>query len=328
MNKKYTIIAKAYKTIKHESTTQQTLVIQVDPEFYELTSLIYLCCYELSFIGKFIFFIWRIYFDNPLSMVLTELESIHEKLIRLNVKLLMNITYMNWIPIVIMIVNVMVGIIATTLWIISHKHLIEIKDMVMIMVLNTCQCFVLFEYILLISYIKWMVYMINEQIPERRSCLSTYRDMYLEVIECLHQVNRSIYGVPAIVVFIAANVAENILCVYNNILFPRDYENDTFSVVTFIWMLTRTVNVLILFMIGDVTEKEVNRMSFVFHQRSLIERNPRIKRQIKFFLLRRLHEHYYFELYGMFHINIRQLFSLLNKAIGYLVIQILFKLNK
>ncbi|XP_060862702.1 uncharacterized protein LOC132939514 [Metopolophium dirhodum] len=302
--------------------------IKAHPEIYELTSLICLCCYEITFMGTFFLYIWRIFFDYPLSMVLTELESIHEKLIRLNVKLLMKITYMNWIPIVIMIVNVMAGIIATTIWIIMHTHLFEIKEMVMIMVLNTCQCFVLFEYILLISYIKWMVYMINEQIPERRSCLSTYRDMYLEVIECLHQVNRSIYGVPAIVVFIAANVAENILCVYNNILFPRDYENDTFSVVTFIWMLTRTVNVLILFMIGDVTEKEVNRMSFVFHQRSLIERNPRIKRQIKFFSLRRLHEHYYFELYGMFHINIRQLFSLLNKAIGYLVIQILFKLNK
>ncbi|XP_060858182.1 uncharacterized protein LOC132935334 [Metopolophium dirhodum] len=251
-------------------------------------------------------------------MVLTELESIHEKLIRLNVKGLMKITYyMNWIPMVIMIVNVMVGIITTILWTIRHKHLFDIKEMVIMLVSNICQSFVLFEYILLITYIKWMVYMINEQIPERRCCLSTYRDMYLEVIECLHQVNKSIYGVPAIVVFIASNVAEIIVSIYGSLLFPRDYINDSYLILSSICLLSKIVNILTLYMIGDVTEKEVNRMSFVLHQRSLIERNPRIKRQIKFFLLRRLHEHYYFELYGMCHIIIRQLFSLSNKAIGY-----------
>ncbi|CAI6350455.1 unnamed protein product [Macrosiphum euphorbiae] len=81
-------------------------------------------------------------------------------------------------------------------------------------------------------------------------------------------------------------------------------------------------------MIGHTTEKEINRMSLVLHQRSVIERNPRIKRQIKFFLLRRLHEHFHFQLYGMCPINVRQLLILTNSAIGYLVVQILFKLNK
>ncbi|XP_029346974.1 uncharacterized protein LOC115034385 [Acyrthosiphon pisum] len=148
------------------------------------------------------------------------------------------------------------------------------------MVINTCQCVLFHEYILLISYIKWMVYTINEQIPERRSCLSTYRDMYLEVIECLHQVNKSIYGVPAIVVFIASNVADIIIIIYSKLLFPRDYSNDPYLVVAFMRLLTKTVNVLILYMIGDSTEKEVNRMSLVLHQRSVIEKNPRIKRQV------------------------------------------------
>jgi len=63
--------------------------------------------------------------------------------------------------------------------------------------------------------------------------------------------------VSAIVVFIAANVAEIILTIYNNLLFPRDYDNDTFSVVSFICILSKTVNVLTVYMIGDVTEKEV-----------------------------------------------------------------------
>jgi len=106
--------------------------MKADPEAYELTSLVYLCCYELIFIGIFLFYIWRIFFDNPLSMVLTELESIHEKLIRLNVNGLMKITNINWIPIVIMIVNVILTVIAAIVWMIRHKHLFEIKEMVTI----------------------------------------------------------------------------------------------------------------------------------------------------------------------------------------------------
>ncbi|XP_022169701.1 uncharacterized protein LOC111033322 isoform X1 [Myzus persicae] len=108
----------------------------------------------------------------------------------------------------------------------------------------------------------------------------------------------------------------------------REYVNDPYSVFSFIDLLTKTINIILLYMICDATEKEINRMSDALHQRSVIERNPRIKRQIKFFLLRRLHEHYHFKLYGMCHINLRQLHSLSSKAIGYLVVQILLKLNK
>jgi len=111
-----------------------------------------------------------------------------------------------------------------------------------------------------------MVYIINEQILERKSCLSTYRDVYLEVIECLHQVNRSIYGVPVIVVFIGANFAEIILTIYMGLLFPRDYTNDPYLVFSFTRLLIRTVNVLILYLIGDATEKEVFILYYILIQ--------------------------------------------------------------
>lgn len=101
-----------------------------------------------------------------------------------------------------------------------------------------------------------MVYMINEQIPERRSCLSTFRDMYLEVIECLQQVNVSIYGLPAIV-FIASNFANVIITVYSDMLFPRKFVNDPYLVYASMWFYVRTVNILTLYKIGDVTENEV-----------------------------------------------------------------------
>ncbi|CAI6348878.1 unnamed protein product [Macrosiphum euphorbiae] len=197
------------------------------------------------------------------------------------------------------------------------------------MVMNTCQLVIFYEYILLILYTQWIVCKINEQILEIRSCLTTFRDMYLEVVECLNDVNKSIYGLPAIVAFIAANVGNIIIIIFGRILFPRDYDHhDRIRKISVLGLLLSTTNVLTLYMIGHATEKEINRMSIVLHQRSVIERNPRIKRQIKFFVLRRLHEHFHFKLYGLFHINLRQLLILSNGAIGYLVTQILFNLNK
>jgi len=99
--------------------------------------------------------------------------------------------------------------------------------------------------------------MINEQIPERRTCLSTFRDMYLEVIECLNEVNTSIYGLPVLIAFVASNVAEIISAVYSNVLFPRDYEHDPYLAFALIRLSMKIINVLTLYIIGNSTEKEV-----------------------------------------------------------------------
>jgi len=66
----------------------------------EVTSLIFISSYELSLIGRFKSHVWHIFLDNPLSIVLTKLETIHEKLIRLNAVGLKKIKNMNWISIV------------------------------------------------------------------------------------------------------------------------------------------------------------------------------------------------------------------------------------
>ncbi|XP_029342260.1 uncharacterized protein LOC115033583 [Acyrthosiphon pisum] len=133
---------------------------------------------------------------------------------------------------------------------------------------------------ILASVTTWIVFKINEKVPERGSSLSTYRDLYLDAIECLNDINKSIHGFPAIVSFIAANVGEIINILYGRILFPRSYDHYRILIIPFIVLLMRITNVLTLYMIGHATEKEINRMSLVLHQRSVIERNPRIKRQV------------------------------------------------
>jgi hypothetical protein len=101
--------------------------------------------------------------------------------------------------------------------------------------------------------------MINENVSERKSCFSTHRDMYLEVLECLNDVNRSIYGLPVIVVFISGNFCEIITMVYKYFIFLREFiiEDRYYFVFTITGLFLRTVNLIILYKVGHITEKEV-----------------------------------------------------------------------
>jgi hypothetical protein len=101
--------------------------------------------------------------------------------------------------------------------------------------------------------------MVNENILERKSCLSTFRDMYLEAVECLNIVNKSIYGLPGILAYITGNICDIIKMIYNHMLFPRNYNSHdgyyfAFAIIGF---LLKTANVIILYGVGNITEKEV-----------------------------------------------------------------------
>jgi len=80
--------------------------------------------------------------------------------------------------------------------------------------------------------------------------------MHLEVIECLDDINRSIYGLPAIWSFIGANVSQVVLILYYGFIFPRSNTTGyvTYNIIT---ILIRLFNVILLYGIGDATEKEV-----------------------------------------------------------------------
>jgi hypothetical protein len=101
--------------------------------------------------------------------------------------------------------------------------------------------------------------MVNENILERKSCLSTSRDMYLEAVECLNDVNKSIYGLPGILTYIAGNICDIIKTIYSDMLFPRLYNSHDGYYYAFstIGLLLKTANVIILYGVGHITEKEV-----------------------------------------------------------------------
>lgn len=112
---------------------------------------------------------------------------------------------------------------------------------------------------------RFIVYTINEQIPQRHSTISTYRDMYLEVTEYFNDINSSIYGLPAIWSFIGSNISHVLIILYYGLIFPGS-ENIIFYFDNIIAMSMRLVNVILLFGIGDAIEKEVFIIFFLHHK--------------------------------------------------------------
>jgi len=81
----------------------------------------------------------------------------------------------------------------------------------------------------------------------------------LKVLECLNDINRSIYGLPAIVCHIAANVGFIVILLFYKVIFTDKYGTRDFGLLTieFVTITIRTISVILLYAIGDATEKEV-----------------------------------------------------------------------
>jgi len=110
------------------------------------------------------------------------------------------------------------------------------------------------------------MYVINDNILERKSCLSTLRDMFMEILECLNHVNRSIYGMPVIVVFITGNIGDIIILIYGDLIFPEDSTNDSYHIVlAVIELLLKIVNLIVLYGIGHFTEQEVFNILLIIY---------------------------------------------------------------
>jgi len=92
----------------------------------ELTSIIFISCFGLYLIGNIVNHCGRIYFDNQLSMVLTKLETIHEKLIRLNVVGPMKIKMNNYF-----IIGIIAHVIAPIVWMIFQTGF-DVENMIII----------------------------------------------------------------------------------------------------------------------------------------------------------------------------------------------------
>jgi len=104
-----------------------------------------------------------------------------------------------------------------------------------------------------------MAYIINEQIPKNISTISTFRDLHLEVIECLNDINTSIYGLPAIVSYIAANVGVIFVLLFYKVIFAENYNprNVGLVITEIITITIRTISIILVYGIGHSTEKEV-----------------------------------------------------------------------
>jgi len=88
-----------------------------DKDIFDITSFVMICFYETAYIGRILSNMWRIFFDNKLSVVLIKLEGIHDKLIRLNVVRPMKVK-MHWLLCFGILVHFIAYNMRTVYWII------------------------------------------------------------------------------------------------------------------------------------------------------------------------------------------------------------------
>jgi len=91
---------------------------------FDVTSIILMCCFEIIHSGKVIFNVWRLFFDEQLSVILTKLEATHEKMIHLNLVPNMQIK-INFLFITGIIVHFITSNIFLIKWMKNNKLLIN-----------------------------------------------------------------------------------------------------------------------------------------------------------------------------------------------------------
>lgn len=121
-------------------------------------------------------------------------------------------------------------------------------------------CIALYEYILVTLYAKWTVNAINERIRRKRISMSILKTLHGDVLECLRDFNRSIFGVP-VLSFIGGHVADIIYGTYYNVIFFDKFVNESYTKDQFIescYLSTRLADLILLFSVCHATEREVS----------------------------------------------------------------------
>jgi len=121
-------------------------------------------------------------------------------------------------------------------------------------------CIALYEYVLVTLYAKWAVNAINERIRRKKISVSILKTLYADVLECLRDFNRSIFGVP-VLSFIGGHVADIIHGTYYNVIFFDKFVNKYYTRDQFFelcYLSTRLADLILLFIVCHATEKEVS----------------------------------------------------------------------
>jgi hypothetical protein len=109
-----------------------------------------------------------------------------------------------------------------------------------------------------------MVNKINENIMERNSTISTLEDMYLEFIEFLNDINKSIYDLSGIVDLIGTNIVQIISILYHYIILPEQFvcDHDYITQFFLIDLSMKIANVIVFYKIEHMPENKVFKLYF------------------------------------------------------------------
>lgn len=161
-----------------------------------------------------------------------------------------------------------------------------------------------YEYLWLLLCIQKTMFKINEELLKKnRNSVSDFGKLYTNILECIRDLNNSIYGIPVLISFIGGYIADAVIVTYYHILFNGLFmkykKSPTIAILN---VSLKLINICLLFGVCSCTTKQViilyfyfikpkinnlivcvlqiNRISLVLQERSLIETDPKVHRQV------------------------------------------------
>lgn len=115
-----------------------------------------------------------------------------------------------------------------------------------------------YEYVLLIICVQYILHEINHNICKPNTSIKDLQDMYLNVMNCIEDMNMSIYGIPALINFVFGNISHIVFDIFYFVLFNRVFFlHLTYKYIILIHDFTRTIDIIMLYWICYTTEREV-----------------------------------------------------------------------
>lgn len=107
-------------------------------------------------------------------------------------------------------------------------------------------------------YIQWIVYKINKELRKNTTSLNELVNVYMNVLDCLLDLNRSIFGISVLTNIIASNLANIIFATYTQIFIYRETMHMDWKLFfAALFVFVKLLDLFLLYLIAHITEKEV-----------------------------------------------------------------------
>jgi len=119
--------------------------------------------------------------------------------------------------------------------------------------------FASYEYHIVIMFIHWSLHKINKELEKSSTPISALLSVHTVAVDCLCDVNRSIFGISILLNCIMRSIAAVVVIIYVKLFIPVNSNVQKWgSTLAVLCVFIKLLNLFALYFLAYITEKEVN----------------------------------------------------------------------